>query len=140
MDDEALRREFDQVVSELAAARTEQARLGARIAGLEAQQAALGTTLARSGRAAATTGAIPRYRTDAIVTVVEASRSEMTIQEVIAALASAGRPGETYNNVGADLAYLAQQGRLRRVRRGVYGTTASERQQTASQGETHQEL
>jgi transcriptional accessory protein Tex/SPT6 len=114
----------DQVASELAAARTEQARLGARISGLEAQLAALGTALARGARVTAVTGAAPRYRTDAIVAVVEGGRGEMTIQHVIVALSSAGRPGETYDNIGVDLAYLAERGRVNRIRRGVYGPAA----------------
>lgn len=44
----------------------------------------------------------------------------MSIKEVIVALGRAGRPNETYDNVGADLAYLAQGNRIRRVQRGVY--------------------
>lgn len=44
----------------------------------------------------------------------------MSIQDVIAALADAGRPSETYDNVGADLAYLSDRGRVHRVRRGIY--------------------
>jgi hypothetical protein len=40
------------------------------------------------------------------------------------ALASAGRPGESYDNVGVDLAYLAERGRVNRIRRGVYGPAA----------------
>lgn len=31
-----------------------------------------------------------------------------------------GRPGETADNVGVDLAYLAERGRANRVRRGVH--------------------
>jgi len=32
----------------------------------------------------------------------------------------AGRGRETYDNVGVDLAYLAERGRITRVRRGIY--------------------
>jgi hypothetical protein len=46
--------------------------------------------------------------------------TEMSIQDVISALADVGRPGESYDNVSADLAYLAEKGRAKRTRRGVY--------------------
>jgi hypothetical protein len=39
---------------------------------------------------------------------------------VIAALHDSGRENETYDNVAADLAYLADRGRIVRLRRGVY--------------------
>ncbi len=132
MDDDALRRELDQVTSELATARTEYASLGARIAGLEAQQLALSKTLARSEQGTAATGTAPRYRTDAIVAVLEANGTEMSIQDVIAALADAGRTSETYDNVGVDLAYLTERGRARRVRRGVYGPPSARETHTAA--------
>lgn len=120
MEEDGLRAELDQVTSELASARTEYASLGARVAGLEARQLALGKALARGQRPTAGAGAVLGHRTDAIVAVVTASGTEMSIRDVIAALAAAGRPGETYDNVGADLAYLTEGGRLRRARRGVY--------------------
>jgi hypothetical protein len=44
----------------------------------------------------------------------------MSIQDVLVALRDAGRPHETQDNVGVDLAYLAEQRRVARVRRGVY--------------------
>jgi hypothetical protein len=63
-----------------------------------------------------------KYRTDDIVELLTAFGTEMSIGDVIAALHDAGRPNETYDNVSADLAYLAEPARRRivRVRRGVY--------------------
>jgi len=58
-------------------------------------------------------------RTDAIVAILSDAGSGMSIKDVVAALQDAGR-GETNDNVGSDLAYLAQQGRVARIRRGVY--------------------
>jgi hypothetical protein len=125
MDDDALRSELDQVTSELAAARTKYASLGARIAGLEAQQLALSKALARTEPGAAVTAAFPRHRTDAIVAVLEMTGTEMSIQDVIAALGDIGRPGESYDNVSADLAYLTERRRAKRTRRGVYAATSA---------------
>jgi hypothetical protein len=123
---DALRSELDQVSSELGASRVQYASLGARIAGLEAQQQALVRALAHHGHAAGGAEiAVPRYRTDAIVAVLEASGTEMSIHDVIDGLANMGRPGETYDNVGADLAYLVERGRADRARRGVYMAAAS---------------
>jgi hypothetical protein len=118
---DALKAELDQVTAELATARTEYASLGAKIAGLEAQRAALSRALAGTERRnAQATGTAAGYRTDAIVTALKGSGTPMTIQEVVTALRDAGRPHETADNVGVDLAYLADQGRVARVRRGVY--------------------
>jgi Transcriptional regulator, AbiEi antitoxin len=49
-----------------------------------------------------------------------AADTEMTIKDVIAALRDSGRDHETYDSVAADLAYLADRGRIARLRRGVY--------------------
>jgi hypothetical protein len=120
-DDNALQSELDQVTTELAAARTSYASLGAKIAGLEAQQLALSKALARPQPAALTSvDSSHRHRTDAIVAVLEMTGTEMSIQEVMAALGDVGRPGESYDNVSVDLAYLAERGRARRTKRGVY--------------------
>jgi hypothetical protein len=127
VDDDTLKAELDQVTSELAAARTKYASLGARIAGLEAQQLALSKALARTEPGAAATASSFRHRTDAIVAVLEMTDTEMSIHDVIAALGDVGRPGESYDNVGADLAYLAERGRAKRTRRGVYTATLPER-------------
>lgn len=120
-DDNALQSELDQVTAELMAARTSYASLGAKIAGLEAQQLALSKALARAQpAAAAASGSSHRHRTDAIVAVLEMTGTEMSIQEVITALGDVGRPSESYDNVSVDLAYLAERGRARRTKRGVY--------------------
>lgn len=122
MEDERLRSELDQVAAELGEAKMEYASLGAKIAGLEARKAALSRAIPGTeqhgsfGRAD-----IPaRYRTEDIVEVLTAIGAEMTIKQVIAALHESGRATETYDNVGADLAYLAEERRIARVRRGVY--------------------
>lgn len=120
MDDRQLQSELDQVTAELTAARIQHASLGARIAGLEAQQLALARAVGKAQSVDGGRVQTPRYRTDAIVAVLETSGTEMSIQEVITGLADIGRPGETYDNVGVDLAYLAERGRVSRVRRGVY--------------------
>ena len=117
MDEDVLRSELDQVTSELAAARIQHASTGARIAGLEAQQLALTRALAQERHSAGGTAATtPRYRTDAIVAVLQASGTEMTIRDVIAGLAGFGRPGETAEN----------------VRRGVYAAAPSPRASTTT--------
>jgi hypothetical protein len=121
MEDDKLRSELEQVTSELATAKIKYASLGAEIAGLEARQAALRRALAgtarRDERSADT---VAKYRTDAIVELLTAAGTEMSINEVITALHEAGRIHETYDNVGADLAYLAERGRITRVSRGRY--------------------
>ena len=123
MTGDALKSELEQVTSDLAAARTEYASLGAKIAGLEARRAALSRAL--TGPERRSTGAFTaRYRTDAIVAILTDAGVEMSINEVVQALHWAGRPGETYDNVGIDLAYLAEQGRVARVRRGVYAAVS----------------
>lgn len=121
MDANALRTELEQVTAELAAAKVEYASLGAKIAGLEARRAALSRAIP-GGDPSAPGGfsIIGKYRTDDIVEVLQAAGIEMPINDVIAALRDAGRPDETYDNVSADLAYLAERGRISRVRRGVY--------------------
>jgi hypothetical protein len=125
MDDNALRSELDQVTAELTAAKTTYASLGARIVGLEAQQLALSKALTRQRPATAVPATSPRHRTDAIVAVLEMAGMEMSIQDVITALSDVGRPGESYDNVSADLAYLAEKGRAKRTRRGVYAALST---------------
>lgn len=111
--------------AELAAARRQYASLGARIAGLEAQAAALTKAIrAEEGDSQAGITAALKYRTDDIVEVLEMSGAEMSIKDVMAALGTAGRPNETYDNVSADLAYLAERGRIDRPRRGIYKALA----------------
>ena len=127
MDDGALRSELDQVTAELSAARTQYASLGARIAGLEAQQVALSKALTPTQPGTAAPADAPRHRTDAIVAVLEMSGTEMSIQDVITALGDAGRPGESYGNVSVDLAYLVERGRAKRTRRGVYAAITAGR-------------
>jgi hypothetical protein len=121
MEDDVLRSELDQVTSELAAAKTEYTSLGAKIAGLEARRAALTRAIpGTEGRALGSINVDAKYRTEAIVELLTAAGTEMSINDVIAALRDAGRLHETYDSVSADLAYLAERGRIARVRRGVY--------------------
>lgn len=110
----------DRVRSELAAAEVEYARLGAKITGLRAQAEALGRARSTAGSQSRKAGPA-KPRTDAIVDILMAVGNEMTIHDVIAALHDGGREHESYDNVAADLAYLADRGRIARLRRGVYG-------------------
>ncbi len=125
MDDSTLRSELDQVTAELSAARTQYASLGAKVAGLEAQQLALSKALAHAQPGTTAPVVAPRHRTDAIVAVLEMTGTEMSIQDVITALGDVGRPGESYDNVSVDLAYLVERGRAKRARRGVYAAISA---------------
>lgn len=127
MAEDALKAELDEVTAELATARTEYASLGARIAGLQARRAALIRALSETARQDRAAVGAAGYRTDAIVAALDAAGAEMTINEVLVALRETGRVHETYDNVGVDLAYLADRGRVTRVRRGVYVSAAADR-------------
>ena len=95
----------------------------ARIAGLQARHAALSRAVSGAGQhSRPSASAAPGYRTDAIVAVLDAAGTEMSINDVLAALRQAGRGHETYNNVGVDLAYLVERDRITRVRRGIYAS------------------
>ena len=121
MESDPLQAELEQVTAELAAAKIQYASLGAQIAGLEARKAALGRAMPRTEeRSQGSADITPRYRTEGIEEILAGKGTEMTINDVVAALREAGRPDETYDNVGADLAYLADAKRIARVRRGVY--------------------
>ena len=121
MEDDILRTELERVASELAAAKTEYTSLGAKIAGLEAQREALSRGIAGTERLSAqNVNMAGKYRTEAIVDLLTAADSEMSIKDVIEGLRDSGRPHETYDNVAADLAYLAERRRISRLRRGVY--------------------
>lgn len=120
MEDHSLGSELEQVTSALATAKTEYASLGAKIAGLEAQRAALLRAIPGPHDEGGGDSFAAEHRTDHIVEVLAATGAEMSANEVIAALHDTGRPGQTYDNVSADLAYLAERGRIARVKRGVY--------------------
>jgi hypothetical protein len=121
MEEDILKSELEQVTAELASARTEYASLGAKIAGLEARRVALARAIPETQeRSLGGINVVGKYRTDDIVELLVAAGTEMSISDVIAALHDAGRPHEIYDNVSADLAYLAERGRIARVRRGVY--------------------
>jgi hypothetical protein len=107
------------VRSELAAAEVQYASLGAKIRGLRAHVEALTQALAGTGGHSGK-ASITKPRTDAIVDVLMAADTEMTISDVITALHESGREQESYDNVAADLAYLADGGRIVRRQRGVY--------------------
>jgi hypothetical protein len=118
VQNDALRSELDQLQTELAEARIQYTRVGAKIAGLEAQSEALATALSgMRGPRGETTTAKPR--TEAIEDVLMAADTELAIKDVIAALHEGGRD-ESYDNVAADPAYLAERERIARLRRGVY--------------------
>jgi len=128
VNEDALQDELDQVTSELAAAQTEYASLEAKIAGLTARQSALRKTLRAAAPPGGTaTAPTQRYRTDAIVAVLTQAGDSLAINDVIAGLQAAGRLEETYVNVSTDLAYLAEKGRITRVKRGTYATALAHR-------------
>jgi hypothetical protein len=127
VNQDALQAELDQVTSELGAAETEYASLGAKVAGLTARQSALRKALRPTDLGAGIATPVSGYRTDAIVAVLAKGNSALSIKEVVAELHDNGRPDETYNNVSADLAYLAEKGRVARVRRGIYATAVQHR-------------
>jgi len=122
VDTDPLRSELDQVIAELEGAKMEYAILGAKIAGLEARRAALSRALPGTAEHSSYGSAdIPaKYRTEDIVEVLAAVGTEMTIDQVVAALHDSGRAHETYESVGADLAYLAKEKRIAKARRGIY--------------------
>ncbi len=128
VDETILQAELGQVTSELAAARTEYTSLGAKIAGLAARQSALRKALNETEPVGGSvTTPAQKYRTDAIVAVLEQAGTSLAIKDVIAGLRNTGRPEETYDNVSVDLAYLAEKGRIVRVRRGTYATAVQHR-------------
>jgi hypothetical protein len=93
--------------------------------GLQARYAALSKAVSGAGQQSRpSASAAPGYRTDAIVAILDAVGTEMSINDVLAALRQAGRGHETYDNVGADLAYLTERGRITRVRRGIYASAS----------------
>jgi hypothetical protein len=120
MPEDTLTAELERVSAELLQAKTEYASLGAKIAGLDAHCAALRRVITGRDEPGPNTDVIGKYRTDAIVEILETSGTEMSINDVVAALQGAGRPNETYDNVAADLAYLVERDRITRVRRGLY--------------------
>jgi hypothetical protein len=122
METDRLTSELDQVTAELEGAKMEYASLGAKIAGLEARRAALSRAIPGTDeRSSFGSADIPaKYRTEDIVEVLTAVGTEMTIEQVVAALHESGRSAESYDSVGADLAYLAKEGRIAKARRGVY--------------------
>jgi hypothetical protein len=124
VEEQDLPSELERVNAELVATRTQYASLGARIAGLEAQAAALAKAIEADLDVGQGATSALGYRTDDIVEVLEMSGAEMSIKDVMAALGEVGRPRETYENVSADLAYLAERGRIARARRGVYTAIA----------------
>ena len=126
MSDDILGTELERVRSELATKEVEYARLGAEITGLRAHAEAL--TRARSATGGYSRKAtMAKPRTDAIVDILMGAGTEMTINDVIAALRDNGREHESYDNIAADLAYLADRGRIARLRRGVYGRLRRDR-------------
>jgi hypothetical protein len=120
MDPKELEEDLNEVATALAAAKTEYARLGARIAGLEAQHAALIRAFPGEALGADPSQSVSSHRTDDIVDVLMARGTPMSIREVVSSLRELNRPGENYDNVSVDLAYLAGRKRVERVSRGVY--------------------
>ena len=127
MRDDGLESELDQGGQhELAAARIEYASLGARIAGLQARHAALSKAVSGAGQrsqpSAQRSSGVSDRRDRRNPGCGWRARCPSTT--LLAALRQAGRGHETCNNVGVDLAYLAERGRITRVRRGIYASVS----------------
>ena len=111
------------VEEKLDAARTEYARLGARIGGLTAEREGILAAIPQVGdestshHEASTT---QMTKAQAIVEVLRVSSSPMRIAEIVTALKAGGRPNETYNGVSVYLDTLLKNSRVRRVSRGLY--------------------
>jgi hypothetical protein len=124
MGEDPLASELRRVTAELAAA-AEDPDSQAKVAGLKARQDALARAMAHTPRRRPDDPALG-YRTDAIVAAINAAGTEMTAGQVLTALQRSGRAQETYQQVLAELAYLAVRGRIARVRPGVYAPASGE--------------
>jgi hypothetical protein len=115
--------ELKRVLSELGVALSEHARLGARIEGLRAEQAALERAIAASRITEATDEPVElasMTKDRAIVAVLAAAGRPLKIGEIVDALQQAGRTGENYNGISVYLDTLLKQGRVERPERGLY--------------------
>ncbi len=102
----------------------EQARLAARIAGLQAQRDALLQALGPvadhggEGDGPRNLSALPKG--DAIVAVLRSAGRPLTISDIVRALHEGGRPGENYNGISVYLQDLLSRDRVHRPSRGLY--------------------
>lgn len=120
-----LRADFQQITAQLNEALREQARINARIAGLQAERDALAQALATTsdGRDGDRLDLSRMSKTDAILAVLRSAGSPLTIPEIVTALHDAGRPRETYNGVSVYLQGLLAEERVDRPSRGHYVAT-----------------
>lgn len=124
--DDDLVPELDALKAELAIAEAELIRLQARIMGLRAQRDSLASAVAASRPAMGVEGrpnqlrldAI-RKRTEAIEAILRFSARDMSIDEVVDALAD-WRGGSDYAVVASTLNLLHKTGRISKIARGRY--------------------
>ena len=114
-----LEADLQRVRDELAEAQAEQARLTARIEGLQAQRDALARAMAIQPEPPAKADVTTFTKDRAIVSVLRQSGAPMRIKEIVDAMTAAGRT-ETYNGVAVYLDTLLKTGRVIRVGRGRY--------------------
>jgi hypothetical protein len=116
-----LRKELEGLDNELTSLLVEQARLAARIEGLQAERGALSGAMSiepiDGGSRDPTLANLTKDR--AIVAVLEWSDKPLRIQQIVELLNEAGRD-EHYNIITVYLNTLLKQGRVRRVDRGLY--------------------
>lgn len=118
-----LKKELERVTAELSEAEAEQARLGARIEGLQAQRHALTRAIASLSSAGASTAneIASMVKADAIVAVLRNAKPRpLRTRGIVEALHRAGRKNEVAQNVSVYLDGLLKQGRVIRVARGEY--------------------
>lgn len=118
MPEDPLASELRQVTAELTAA-IEGAGSEREIESLRARQALLSKAMAHAPRRRPA-GLAAGYLTDAIVAVINAAGTEMSADQVLAALRRGGRADDTQQQVLTEMAYLAGRGRITRVSPGLY--------------------
>jgi hypothetical protein len=115
--------ELERVAAELGTALTEQARLSARIAGLQAESDALVRALGASAHAETPDWQRPlsaMTKADAIVAVLRSADHPLSIGAIVEALKAGGRNSESYNGISVYLQDLLSRGRVERPSRGLY--------------------
>jgi hypothetical protein len=118
-----LENELDRVEAELAAARVEHARLGAKIDGLKAERDALAEAVRSIPSAAATSvtdDLSGMTKKQAIVAILTRAGQPMRIGEIVKAFHAAGRTGDNYSGISVYLDTMLKEGKVRRVERGLY--------------------
>lgn len=112
--------DLQRVRDELAVALAEQARLTAKIEGLQAQRDSLVRAMASRPEEPRVKADVTTFTKDrAIVSILRQSTGPMRINEIVEAMNAVGRT-ETYNGVSVYLDTLLKAGQVIRVGRGRY--------------------